>query len=98
MKSFNLSDWAIAHRSLVWYFMIIWPAIGAMSYVNLGREEIPNFSIKTMLVVTQWPGATASEMATQVTERWKKRPSRNWNPSTTPAARRKPAVHWSMST
>lgn len=21
MKSFNLSDWALEHRSLVWYFM-----------------------------------------------------------------------------
>ncbi|MBX9458119.1 MAG: efflux RND transporter permease subunit [Rhizobium sp.] len=73
MKSFNLSDWAIAHRSLVWYFMIIFAAIGAMSYVNLGREEDPNFSIKTMLIMTQWPGATASEMATQVTERIEKK-------------------------
>jgi multidrug efflux pump subunit AcrB len=73
MNKFNLSDWALEHRSFIWYFMIIFAALGAMSYVNLGREEDPSFSIKTMLVITQWPGATAAEMATQVTDRIEKK-------------------------
>jgi multidrug efflux pump len=38
MKSFNLSDWSVAHRSLVWYFMIAFMAAGLFSYLQLGRQ------------------------------------------------------------
>lgn len=73
MKSFNLSDWALEHRSLVWYFMIAFMAAGLFSYLQLGREEDPAFTIKTMLVSAQWPGASADEMTRQVTERIEKK-------------------------
>jgi multidrug efflux pump subunit AcrB len=72
-NKFNLSDWALEHKSLVWYFMMVFALLGAFSYMNLGREEDPQFSIKTMLIITQWPGATASEMAKQVTDRIEKK-------------------------
>jgi multidrug efflux pump len=67
--NFNLSDWALRHRSLVWYFMGIFAVMGVASYLNLGREEDPSFTIKTMLIRTQWPGASVDEMSKQVTER-----------------------------
>ncbi len=73
MKKFNLSDWALDHRSLVWYFMIIFLLAGFMSYMNLGREEDPNFTIKTMVVQAQWPGASAEEVTEQVTDRIEKK-------------------------
>lgn len=69
MNGFNLSDWALRHRSLVWYFMLIASVAGAMAYFNLGREEDPNFTIKTMLITATWPGATIEDTATQVTDR-----------------------------
>ena len=67
--SFNLSEWALRHRSLVWYFMGIFAIMGVAAYLNLGREEDPSFTIKTMLIQTQWPGASVDEMSKQVTER-----------------------------
>ena len=73
MKSFNLSDWALEHRSLVWYFMIVFAVAGVFSYLGLGREEDPNFTIKTMVIQAQWPGASASEVAKQVTDRIEKK-------------------------
>ncbi|MBP2448180.1 efflux RND transporter permease subunit [Rhizobium leguminosarum] len=73
MKSFNLSDWALKHRSLVWYFMIVFILAGAFSYLNLGREEDPNFTIKTMVITAQWPGASAEEVTRQVTDRIEKK-------------------------
>ncbi|WP_377298013.1 efflux RND transporter permease subunit [Rhizobium sp. SGZ-381] len=73
MKSFNLSDWALEHRSLVWYFMIVFLAVGAFSYANLGREEDPAFTIKTMIINAQWPGASAEDMTRQVTDRIEKK-------------------------
>ena len=67
--NFNLSEWALRHRSLVWYFMGIFAVMGVASYMNLGREEDPSFTIKTMLIQAQWPGASVDEMSKQVTER-----------------------------
>lgn len=69
MKRFNLSDWAIEHSALVWYFMIAVTIAGVAAYMGLGREEDPSFAIKTMVVQAQWPGASAEETARQVTDR-----------------------------
>ncbi|WP_373051380.1 efflux RND transporter permease subunit, partial [Thalassovita aquimarina] len=69
MKSFNLSDWALAHRSFTWFLMIVSMIAGAISYTSMGREEDPSFTIPTMVVAASMPGATAEEMLTQVTDR-----------------------------
>ena len=73
MKSFNLSDWSLEHKSLVWYFMLIFTLFGVFSYLNLGREEDPSFTIKTMVVQAYWPGASVTEMTQQVTDRIEKK-------------------------
>ena len=73
MNSFNLSDWALRHRSLVWYFMIAFMAAGLFSYLQLGREEDPAFTIKTMVIQAQWPGASPEEITRQVTDRIEKK-------------------------
>ena len=72
-SKFNLSEWALRHKSLVWYFMILATVAGVMSYFNLGREEDPEFTIKTMLIQAQWPGASVDEMTSQVTDRIEKK-------------------------
>lgn len=73
MKGFNLSDWALNHRSLVWYFMLIFTIAGVFAYLHLGREEDPSFTIKTMLVQANWPGASVEETTQQVTDRIEKK-------------------------
>ncbi|MGO4559141.1 efflux RND transporter permease subunit [Rhizobiales bacterium 3FA27D7] len=73
MKGFNLSDWALEHRSLVWYFMLVFIVAGVYAYINLGREEDPSFTIKTMLIQANWPGASVDEQAKQVTDRIEKK-------------------------
>lgn len=73
MKPFNLSDWALNHRALVWYFMIAFMVVGLFSYLNLGREEDPAFTIKTMVIQAKWPGASAEEVTKQVTDRIEKK-------------------------
>ncbi|WP_242217722.1 efflux RND transporter permease subunit [Shinella zoogloeoides] len=69
MKKFNLSDWALDHASLVWYFMLVFALLGFFAYQNLGREEDPSFVIKTMTISAAWPGASVEETTRQVTER-----------------------------
>ena len=73
MKRFNLSDWALEHRSLVWYFMLVFIVAGVFAYIKLGREEDPSFTIKTMLIQANWPGASVDEQAKQVTDRIEKK-------------------------
>ena len=73
MTSFNLSDWALRHRSFVWFLMIVSLVAGVMSYFNLGREEDPSFTIKTMVVSASMPGANVREMTKQVTDRIEKK-------------------------
>ncbi|WP_285294842.1 efflux RND transporter permease subunit [Aureimonas altamirensis] len=73
MKNFNLSDWALEHRSFVWYFMIAFSIAGMYAYLSLGREEDPSFTIKTMVIQAQWPGASAEEVAEQVSDRIEKK-------------------------
>ena len=70
---FNLSDWALRHQSFVWYLMFVSLLMGVISYMNLGREEDPAFTIKTMVIQTRWPGATVDETLSQVTDRIEKK-------------------------
>ncbi|HEK0910104.1 efflux RND transporter permease subunit [Pseudomonas parafulva] len=71
--SFNLSEWALRHQSFVWYLMFVSLLMGVFSYLNLGREEDPSFTIKTMVIQTRWPGATQDETLLQVTDRIEKK-------------------------
>ncbi|MDI4237319.1 efflux RND transporter permease subunit [Bradyrhizobium sp. Arg237L] len=70
---FNLSEWALNHRSFVAYLMIIAVVAGVLSYFRLGRSEDPTFIIKTMVVQAAWPGATFEDTLKQVTERLERR-------------------------
>jgi multidrug efflux pump subunit AcrB len=69
----NLSEWALRHRALVWFFLVIILAAGLFSYRRLGRNEDPAFTIKTMVVQAGWPGATVEETVQQVTDRLEKK-------------------------
>ena len=73
MSGFNLSDWAIRHKSFVLYLMIVSALAGLWAYGKLGREEDPPFTIKTMVIKTMWPGATTTETLQQVTDRIEKK-------------------------
>jgi multidrug efflux pump subunit AcrB len=66
---FNLSEWALEHRSFVWFLMALSVVVGVMSYQNLGRDEDPGFQIKIMVVQAYWPGASVEDTRKQVTDR-----------------------------
>ncbi|TPN81888.1 efflux RND transporter permease subunit [Mesorhizobium sp. CU3] len=73
MTSFNLSEWALRHRSFIVYLMIAAALAGLYAYGGLGREEDPPFTIKTMVVKTMWPGASTSDTVEQITDRIEKK-------------------------
>ena len=68
MKRFNLSAWAVAHPSLVLFLIVALGVAGFVSYQRLGRAEDPFFTVKVVNVSVMWPGATSTEMQTQVAD------------------------------
>lgn len=69
----NLSEWAVKRRSLVVYFMIAAVVAGTLAFFQLGRNEDPAFTFRTMVVQAAWPGATLEDTVLQVTERIERR-------------------------
>ena len=68
-KGFNLSKWALEHEALTRYLMIVLMVLGAVAYFQLGQDEDPPFTFRAMVVRTYWPGATAQQVAEQVTDK-----------------------------
>ena len=69
MKNFNLSKWAIEHAALTRYLMVALMVLGIASYFQLGQDEDPPFTFRAMVISAAWPGATAQQMAEQVTDK-----------------------------
>jgi multidrug efflux pump subunit AcrB len=66
---FNLSKWALEHAALTRYLMIVLMLLGMAAYFQLGQDEDPPFTFRVMVVRSYWPGATAQQMAEQVTDK-----------------------------
>jgi multidrug efflux pump subunit AcrB len=73
MSRFNLSALAVRERSITLFLIILITIAGTIAFFKMGRAEDPPFTIKTMTVITAWPGATAQEMQDQVAEKIEKR-------------------------
>ncbi len=66
---FNLSEWALRHRSLVLYAMLVTAILGVLGFTRLGESEDPPFTFKVMVIKTLWPGASAQQVEREVTDR-----------------------------
>ena len=71
-SGFNLSKWALDHPALTRYLMIVLMVMGFAAYFQLGQDEDPPFTFRAMVVRTYWPGATAQQVAEQVTDKIEK--------------------------
>ncbi|MEZ5665118.1 MAG: efflux RND transporter permease subunit [Burkholderiaceae bacterium] len=65
----NLSRWALDHQALTRYLMIVLMLLGVSAYFQLGQDEDPPFTFRAMVVQAYWPGATAQQVAEQVSDR-----------------------------
>src|SRR6056297_543732 len=72
MKHFNLTQWSLNHRQLIWFCIVLTAVAGAYAYQGMGRMEDPNFTIRQMIIGVGWPGAAATEMELQVTDKIEK--------------------------
>lgn len=73
MSNFNLTEWALKHRPIVLFLLLIVAVAGVFSFKKLGQLEDPNFSVPSMTAMVIWPGATAQQMQDQVLNRMEKK-------------------------
>ena len=65
----SLPAQAIERKTLTRFLVFLILAGGIFSYFQLGRLEDPDFTIKTAVIATQYPGASAEEVELEVTDR-----------------------------
>ena len=73
MSRMNLTEWALEHKQLVYFFMFLVFVAGIFSYQKLGRMEDPDFVIRQMVVSVAWPGASARQVEEQITDKIEKK-------------------------
>ncbi len=71
-ERFNLSRWALEHSALTRYLLFVLTVLGLAAYFQLGQDEDPPFTFRAMVVRAMWPGASAQQVAEQVTDRIEK--------------------------
>jgi multidrug efflux pump len=71
-SGFNISRWALEHSALTRYLLIVLMVLGAAAYFQLGQDEDPPFTFRAMAIRVFWPGATAQQVAEQVTDKLEK--------------------------
>ncbi len=72
MKGFNLTEWCLNRKQLVYFLAVTIVVAGIFVYPKLGRNEDPEFTIREMYMTVAWPGATASQVEQQVTDKVEK--------------------------
>ncbi|GEA50779.1 transporter [Vibrio inusitatus NBRC 102082] len=65
----NIAEFAIRQRTFVLFFTTLLIVAGIVSYFEVGKLEDPTFTVKSAVVVTLYPGASAKEVEEQVTDK-----------------------------
>ena len=63
----DLARYFIRYRTSSWLFAAILLFGGIVSYLGLGRLEDPQFTLKQALIITQYPGASPTQVEEEVT-------------------------------
>lgn len=62
VKSGGLAQFCVEHREVSWLALIAVLVWGAIAYMRLGQQEDPTIPQRTAMLVTVFPGATASKV------------------------------------
>ncbi len=73
MQNANLSAWALKHQQFILFSIVILLIGGVYSYLHLGQQEDPGFTVRSMVVQAYWPGATIDQVQDQVTDKLEKK-------------------------
>ena len=65
---FNVFKYVLKNNRTTLVFYAIIMMVGVQSFINIGRQEYPSFTIRTAVVITQYPGRSAVQVEEEVTE------------------------------
>jgi len=65
----KITEFAITKKTISYFLVLILVGGGIWAYQGLGQLEFPSFTIKTAVVATPYPGASAEEVEQEVTDR-----------------------------
>nr|KJZ10133.1 hypothetical protein TW77_07810 [Pseudoalteromonas rubra] len=65
----NLTEFSVRHQVITWFSVALLAIAGALSFFKLGQLEDPVFTVKTALVMTPYPGASAEQVELEVTDK-----------------------------
>jgi multidrug efflux pump subunit AcrB len=65
----SLAGYALKNKQVIHYFLILTIIGGLIAFNKLGKREDSPFVIKQIVFMTYYPGATAEQVAEQVTEK-----------------------------
>ena len=68
----NLTEFSINNRVFTYFVVALFVVGGIAAFFQLGQLEDPDFTIKTAVIVTPYPGATPQEVELEVTDRIEK--------------------------
>ena len=63
----NIADFSIQNKVISWMIILLLVIGGTLSFLQLGMLEFPEFTIKTAMVVTPYPGASPEQVEEEVT-------------------------------
>ncbi len=64
----NLPRFALTHTSIIATFVLISVLTGIFNFSSMSRREDPEILIRNALIVTQWPGASATRVDELITD------------------------------
>ena len=65
----SLPKLAVENKAVTYFALVLILIVGTASFFRLGQLEDPDFTVKTALVMTQYPGASPEEVELEVTDR-----------------------------
>lgn len=68
----KITEYAISKRTISYFLTLIIIGGGLLSFQRLGKLEFPSFTIKTAVIATPYPGASAAQVEQEVTDRLEK--------------------------
>ena len=64
----SLADFAVKSRTVTFFIILLVTIAGSICFFDLGRLEDPEFTVKTAIITTHYPGASAAQVELEVTD------------------------------
>ena len=63
----NIGEYSVRSKVISWLLVVIMVGGGITAFDKMGKLEDPAFTIKSAKIITQYPGATALEVQSELT-------------------------------